>query len=171
MRYNCIALGIQGSVVTQWKGKPKNERIYICIADVPGWMWELDCEESWAPKNWCFWTAVLEKTLESPLDCKEIQLVHPKGNHSWLFIGRTDAEAEVPMIGHLMQRTDSLEKTLMLRKIESGKRREWQRMRLLDGITYSMDVSLSMLWDLVIDKETCCAAVHRVVKNWTQVRD
>ena len=74
------------------------------------WMWELDYKESWAPKNWCFWTVVLEKTLESPLDCKEIQPVHPKWNQSWIFIGRTDAEAETPILCHLMWRADSFEK-------------------------------------------------------------
>ena len=78
------------------------------------WMWELDCKESWAPKNWCFWTVVLEKTLESPLDCKEIKPVHPKGNQSWIFIGRTDVEAESPILWHLMWGADSFEKTLML---------------------------------------------------------
>ena len=90
------------------------------------WMWELDYKESWVPKNWCFWTVVLEKTLESPLDCKEIQPVHPKGDQSWVFIGRTDVEylaTDVQYFGHLMQRTDSLEKTLMLGKIEG--RRRW----------------------------------------------
>ena len=87
------------------------------------WMWGLDCKESWALKNWHFWTVVLEKTLESPLDCKEIKPVHPKGNQSWIFIGRTDAEAEAPIRGHLMQRVDSLEKTLMLGKTESRRRR------------------------------------------------
>ena len=80
-------------------------------------MWELDYKESWMLKNWCFWTV---KTLESPLDCKEIQPVHPKGNQSWIFIGRTDAKAETPIFGHLMQRTDSFEKTLMLGKTEDG---------------------------------------------------
>ena len=93
------------------------------------WMWELDCKESWVPKNWCFWTVVLEKTLESPLDCKGTQPVHPKGDQSWMFIGRTDAEAEY--FGHLMWRADSLEKTLMLCKIEGRKRRGRQRIRLL----------------------------------------
>ena len=87
------------------------------------WMWELDCKESWAPKNWCFWTMMLEKTLKSPLKCKEIQLVHPKGNQSWIFTGRTDAETETPYFGHLMQRADSLEKTLMLGKIDGRRRR------------------------------------------------
>ena len=80
------------------------------------WMRELDRKESWAPKKWCFWTVVLEKTLESPLDCKEIQLVHPEGNLSWTFIGKTDAEGEIQYFGHLMGRTDSMEKTLMLGK-------------------------------------------------------
>ena len=84
-------------------------------------MWELNYKESWMPKNWCFWTVVLDKTLENPLDCKEIQPVHPKGNQPWIFIGRTDAEAQY--FGHLMQRTDSLEKTLMLGKIEGRRKR------------------------------------------------
>ena len=103
-------------------------------------MWEVDYKESWPPKNWCFWTAVMEKTLKSPLDCKEIRPINPKGNQSWIFIWRTDTEAETPVLCHLMQRTDSLEKPLMLRKIEGRRRRgmtegEWQRMRWLDGIT------------------------------------
>ena len=85
------------------------------------WMWELDYKESRAPKNWCFWTVLLEKTLESPFDCKEIQLVHPKGDQSWLFVGRTDLKLKLQYFGHLMRRADSLKKTLMLRKIE-GKR-------------------------------------------------
>ena len=110
---------------------------YVC-------MWEVDYKESWTQKNWCFWTVVLEKTLESPLDCKEIQPVNIQGNQSWIFTGRTDAEAEVPVFGHLMWTANSLEKTLMLGKIE-GRRRGWQRTRYLDGITDSMDMSLSKL--------------------------
>ena len=107
------------------------------------WMWELGHKESWVPKNWCFWTVVLEKTLESPLDCKEIQPVHPKGNQSWIFTEGLMLKLKLQYSGHLMRRADSLEKTLMLGKIEGGRRGVWQRMRWLDGITDSMDMSLS----------------------------
>ena len=111
------------------------------------WMWELDYKESWALKNWCFRTVVLEKTLKSPLDSKEIQPIHPKGNQSWIFIGRTDAEAETPVFGCLMQRVESLEKTLMLGGIGGRRRRGWQRMRWLEWIANSMDMSLGELQD------------------------
>ena len=107
-------------------------------------MWELDYQKRWALKNWCFWTVVLEKTLESPLGCKEIQPVNPKGNQSWIFTGRMEGlmlKLKLQYFGHLMQRADSLEKTLMLGKIEGGRRRRRQRMRRLDVITNSMDMS------------------------------
>ena len=140
-------------------------------------MWELDCEEIWALKNWCFWTVVLKKTLESPLDCKEVQPVNSKGDQSWVFIGRTDVEAETLILWPPDVKSWLIWKDPDAGGIGGRRRRGRQRIRWLDGIIDSMDVGLGGLRELVMNREAWHAVVHGVAKrhdwatelNWTEL--
>ena len=159
-KYKCLLLGrkVMTSPDSKWKSKDNfaNKSLHSQsnrFSSSHVRMWKLDHKEGWTPKNWCFWIVVLEKTLESLLDSKVIKSVNPNGNQPEYILEGLMLKLKLQYFGHLMQRTDSLEKTLMLGKIEGNRKRRWQKMRWLDGTTNSMDMNLGEVWKMVRDRE------------------
>ena len=155
------------------EGKRRNQSLGMAqnFSGSHVWMWELDHEEGWAPKNLCFWTVVLEKTLESPLDCKEIQPVNPKGNQSWIFIGRTDADAEAPILWPPDAKSRFIGKDPDAGKDWGQQEKGVTEDEMVDGIINSMDMCLSKLQEIVKDREVWHAAVHSISRSQTQLSD